>query len=104
MQVMYAVDTSVAGSLTLSSVPDQWVSAQDVTDWNHVRAVRVGLVIRGAPGSSQGGAVASADNDLYPLGKDFIGASTETGLKFTPASDGRIRRAFSATFMLRNSL
>jgi type IV pilus assembly protein PilW len=104
-QVMYAVDTSVAGTLTVSSVPSRWVSAQDVTDWNKVRAVRVGLVIRGGTGSSQA-ANATGVNDYYPLGKDFTGASTEVGLKFTPTNpnDGRLRKAFSSTFMLRNSL
>jgi type IV pilus assembly protein PilW len=104
-QVMYAVDTAVAGTLTVSSVPSKWVSAQDVTDWNKVRAVRVGLVLRGAIGSSQA-KNASGVVDYYPMGVDFTGSSTEVGLKFTPANpnDGRLRKAFAATFMLRNSL
>ncbi|MGE0498230.1 MAG: PilW family protein [Ramlibacter sp.] len=96
-QVMYGVDTNG------DSLPNRWVSAQDVANWMTVRAVRVGFVLRGPPGSSQGTAIAAADNVLYPLGKEFVGASTETGLSFTPPVDGRLRRAYATTFMLRNS-
>jgi type IV pilus assembly protein PilW len=93
-QVVYGVDTNG------DSVSDRWLSAQDVTNWMNVRAVRVGFVLRGAPGSSQ---VMQAGT-FYPLGQEFIGSSTETGFIFTPAAaDTRFRRAFSATYMLRNS-
>lgn len=96
-QVMYGIDGDG------DSLPNKWVSAQDVSDWMTVRAVRVGFVLRGQPGSSQGAAVLAADNILYPLGEKFIGASTESGYTFTPPVDGRIRRAYSSTYMLRNS-
>lgn len=98
-QVMYGIDDSTPAD----SLPNKWVSAQNVTDWMKVRAVRVGFVLRGQPGSSQGTAVSASDNVLYPLGKDFIGTSTEQGLAFTPPNDGRIRRAYTSTFMLRNT-
>ena len=96
-QVMYGIDGDG------DSLPNQWVSAQGVTDWMTVRAVRVGFVLRGQPGSSQATAVSATDNVLYPLGKEFIGASTEQGLAFTPTADGRIRRAYTSTYMLRNT-
>lgn len=98
-QVMYGIDDSTPSD----SLPNKWVSAQSVTDWMKVRAVRVGFVLRGQPGSSQGTAVSASDNVLYPLGKDFTGTSTELGLAFTPPNDGRIRRAYTSTFMLRNT-
>lgn len=98
-QVMYGLDDSTPAD----SLPNKWVSAQSVADWMKVRAVRVGFVLRGQPGSSQGTAVSASDNVLYPLGKDFIGTSTEQGLAFTPPNDGRIRRAYTSTFMLRNT-
>lgn len=98
-QVMYGIDSSIP----LGSMPNKWVSAQSVGDWMKVRAVRVGFVLRGQPGSSQSAAVSTSDNILYPLGKDFIGTSTEPGLTFTPPNDGRIRRAYTSTFMLRNT-
>ena len=98
-QVMYGLDTNG------DSVPRQWVSGQNITttdDWRKVVAVRVGLVIRGDVGSSQGASATAAENDFYPLGKAFTGSSTEAGLKFTAPNDGRLRRVFNATFKLRN--
>lgn len=98
-QVMYGVDTDA------DSMSQKWVSADGVTNWTQVSAIRVGFVLRGAPGSSQGyqGTSATADeNKLYPLGKTFTGSSTEAGLVFTPPNDGRLRRVFNATFTLRN--
>jgi type IV pilus assembly protein PilW len=97
-QVMYGIDGDA------DSVPDRWVSGQNVTaaDWVKVAAVRVGLVIRGEAGSAQGQSATAAENVLYPLGKEFTGASTEAGLAFAPPDDGRLRRVFNATFKLRN--
>jgi type IV pilus assembly protein PilW len=98
-QVMYGIDTDA------DSMPQKWVSANNVTDWTQVSAVRVGFVLRGAPGSSQGYQGTSATDDknkLYPLGKAFTGSNTEAGLVFTPPNDGRLRRVFNATFTLRN--
>ena len=68
-------------------------------DWRHVRAVRVGLVLRGSPGSSQ----ASDGQTLYPLGEKFVSGVSGAGLSFTPPADGRLRRTYVTTYMLRNS-
>lgn len=98
-QVMYGIDTDG------DTVPNRWVSANSVVasgGWAAVRAVRVGMILRAARGSSQGPSVDTAKNTLYPLGKDFIGTSTEAGLAFAAPSDGRFRRAFTTTFLLRN--
>ena len=101
-QVMYGIDTDS----TPNSVANKWVSAQDIGTsadvWTKVTAVRVGFVLRGAPGSSQATKGTADDNKLYPLGKDFTGNSTEAGLVFSPPNDGRMRRVFNATFTLRN--
>ena len=101
-QVMYAIDRCTGGPpCTYDGVPDLWVSASDmgVADWAYVKAVRIGMVLRGAPGSSQ----ARDGNDLYPFGKDFVGGSTGNGGKFTPPTDTRLRREYSTTYLLRNS-
>lgn len=97
-QIMYAVDCQ-GTPCARDGVPDRWVSAADVgtTNWRYVKAIRVGLILRGPPGSSQ----APSGDDLYPLGKDFTNG--QTGLKFTPPADGRLRRVYTTTFMLRNS-
>ncbi len=103
-QVMYGVDLCLPASnpaCTRDGVPDRWVSASDVgnLNWRFVKAVRIGLVLRGGPGSAQ-----IADTTaLFPLGNDFSAGLTETGLKFTPAADGRLRRTYTTTFLLRNS-
>lgn len=97
-QVMYGLD------IDNDSMADRWVSGQNVAaaNWVQVVAVRVGLVIRGDPGSAQSQSATAAENNLYPLGKEFTGSSTEAGLVFTPPNDGRLRRVFNATFKLRN--
>lgn len=109
MQLMYGLDTDGTWTTPATLAPNRWVSAQDVGDWNRVRAIRVGLVLRGPAGSAQtpvgGGNLTTEERTYYPLGKEFVGSSSETGLKFTvPARpDGRLRRAYSTVFMLRNS-
>ena len=103
-QVMYGLDADDPAKRM--GTPIKWVSGQNITtttDWVKVVAVRVGLVIRGDVGSSQGASAKVAENDFYPLGKEFTGTSTEAGLKFTAPNDGRLRRVFNATFKLRNS-
>jgi len=94
LQVMYGIDSDG------NDVPNRWVSAQDVTNWMTVRAIRIGFVLRSARNRSQ--TVANADGNLFPLGQAFTGALTETGLIFTPPPDGRLRKAYAATFNLRN--
>ena len=104
-QVMYGLDTDN------DDVPNRWVSATSAWDaftaspnWNNVVAVRVGMVLRGPVGSSQGQSATASENVLYPLGKTFTDNSTEDGLKFSPPNDGRLRRTFVATFMFQNPI
>lgn len=104
MQIMYAVDVCLpvgAPSCVRDGVPDHWVSGSDVdaTEWRFVKAVRIGLVVRGAPGSAQ----VSSTEKLYPLGKSFTDGLSESGLEFTPPADSRLRRTYVTTFLLRNS-
>jgi type IV pilus assembly protein PilW len=104
-QVMYGLDTDG------DDVPNRWVSADAnwtpftaSPNWNNVVAIRIGMVLRGPVGSGQGKSAVTTENDLYPLGKDFTGTSTEAGLKLTPADDGRLRRSVAATFLIRNTV
>lgn len=128
-QVMYGLDTEreagqpsleaacISGQPCHDGIPDKWISAGNWNtvganpNWNEVVAIRVGMVLRGPIGSSQGQSSTASDNVYYPLGKAFTcGGScptvTEADLKFTPvnAADGRLRRAFAATFMIRNAV
>lgn len=100
-QVMYGVDTDDDG------IPNRFVSAANIADaaaWRTVKAVRVGMVLRGDRGSQQ--AASNAPN-LYPLGQaftaDLAGAEAQ-GMTFVPPNDGRIRRVYTSTFMLRNPI
>jgi len=104
-QVMFGLDTNG------DDIPDRWVSADPswnsttaIPNWNNVVAVRVGVVLRGPPGSGQGKSATASENDLYPLGKAFVGDSTESGMKLTPTDDGRLRRSFATTFTFRNAV
>lgn len=100
-KIMYGVDCQ-GSPCVRDGVPDRWVSAADVGagNWPYVKAVRVGLILRGPPGSAQ----AASGDDLYPLGKDFSTGLSAAGLKFTPPNDGRLRRVYTTTYMLRNSM
>lgn len=100
-KVMYGVDCQ-GSPCVRDGVPDRWVSAADVGsgNWPYVKAVRVGLIVRGPPGSAQ----AASGDKLYPLGKDFSDGQTAAGLEFSPPDDGRLRRVYTTTFMLRNSM
>lgn len=93
LQVMYGVDTDNDG------IPNRFVNASDITDaagWRSVKAIRVGMVLRGARGSQQ--AQGNSPN-LYPLGENFA-----ANIVFAAPNDGRIRRVYTSTFMLRNDM
>lgn len=112
LQIVYGVDTNN------DEVADKWLSADVISDddavnpnWNNVVAMRVGMVLRGPVGSSQGQSATAADNALYPLGKAFTCESTATSCtpgeaahKFTPPNDNRLRRAFATTFLFRSGI
>nr|WP_279343624.1 PilW family protein [Variovorax terrae] len=104
LQIVYAVDTDTGA--TADNSPNRWLNAAQVSTaalWPKVRMIRVGMVLRGAPGSAETQATA-----LYPLGEEFSkisgSPSTETGMVFTPPNDGRLRRAFAFNIAVRNNL
>lgn len=85
-QVAYGTDTNGDGA------PDTWTAADGVAAWSRVAGVRVGLVVRGAPGSAQRAVPAR----FHPLGESF-------GPAFDAPADGRLRRVFTASWQLRNA-
>lgn len=90
-RVVYAVDTGGG------SDANQWLTAKEVNTgalWAGVRMIRVGMVVRGAPGSAQ----VAAQPNMLPLGTDFPSVS------FTPPQDTRLRKAFNFTITLRNPI
>lgn len=85
------------------------VSDQSYNNWRRVRALRIGMVLRGAPGSAQN---TSGSSTFYALGAapsasgagvgTALSSTTDTGTRLTPASDGRLRQTVTFTVHLRN--
>jgi type IV pilus assembly protein PilW len=122
LQVLYGVDGVTAGTAPAATaspnVPlsylraDQLVvagnTAATYANWRRVRSLRIGMVLRSAPGSTQdpssqsyfpfGAAKASATG---ATGSAFSSAN-DPGTTFTPTPDGRLRQTVTFTVHLRN--
>lgn len=113
-QVLFGTDgvsPSLAPSPTATqdTVAERWLRADQLTvagndagtreNWRRVRAVRVGLVLRGPVGSAQ----QSAADTFTPLGSMYASAS-DTGSTLSVAADGRLRLQSNFTVHLRNDL
>ena len=113
-QVLYGVDSVTPGAATASSAPeptvitrylraDQMVVAGSTTatqnNWRRVRAVRIGMIMRGPVGS----AIDRATQTLYPLGIKLVGADDSFSTFVAPA-DGRLRQEVTFTVHMRNYL
>lgn len=96
----HATSPGVLAPTDARATPNAWLQAKDMTaiDWVNVAMIRVGMVIRAAPGSAQ----SAGPSKLYPLGQNF--SAGDATLEFTPPADRRLRRVFTATFSSRNDL
>lgn len=123
-QVLYGVDGVTPGAAPLSTapaavLPTRYLRADQITvagdalgtaaNWERVRAIRIGLVLRSAANSAQTSEVAS----YFPFGvaKDAAGSgakggnfasSADIGTQFSAPADGRFRQSISFTVHLRN--
>jgi type IV pilus assembly protein PilW len=84
MQILYGVDSLPA---TADFIPDQYLTANNVTDWSRVVSVRLNLLARTAEDNL------AATQQTY----SFNGAAVT-------APDLRLRRVFTTTIGLRNRL
>jgi type IV pilus assembly protein PilW len=100
LQVLYGRATNVDG------VADQYVHAAELqganaaateTNWQLVRSVRIGLLLRGPVGSAQG----PASSPIGVLGQGFQGPADE-GAQLAVADDRRLRQQLVLTVYLRN--
>jgi type IV pilus assembly protein PilW len=109
-QVLYGVDNVTPGAaptVAATSVPNRYVRASELTvagnevatyaNWRRVRSIRIGLVLRGPPGSAQ----ASGTQTLYPLGGSNFASPSDPGSTFS-ANDSRLRQVVTFTVQLRN--
>lgn len=116
-QVLYGVDkkgvTPPGSSIEEpDSVAEQYLRADQLTDasdpvktlanWKSVRSLRIGMVLRAAPGS----ALAATNQTLYPFGTgeaiNMFSSNNDPGTIFTPPNDGRLRQVVTFTVHLRN--
>lgn len=114
-QVLFGTDGVTAATVpstaagTQDSVADRWLRADQLTvagnapatreNWRRVRAVRVGMVLRGPVGSAQQSNTAT----FAPLGALYA-SSADAGTSLSVAADRRLRLASTFTVHLRNDL
>ncbi len=112
-QVLYGTDGVTPNAISAGaqdSVAERWLRADQLSvagnpvatrdNWRRVRAVRIGLVLRGPVGSAQQ-AVATTFN---PLGSAYTDTNNVTGSVLTVPADKRLRAASSFTVHVRNDL
>ncbi len=115
-QVLYGTDrvtpnaVPVANDPLQDSVAERWLRADQLSvpgnatatrdNWRRVRAVRVGLVLRGPVGSAQQ-AIAST---LSPLGSAYTDSANDEGSELAVPADRRLRMPITFTVHVRNDL
>ncbi|MFZ3082854.1 PilW family protein [Rhodoferax ferrireducens] len=113
-QVLFGTDgvtplTAASAAVTQDTVAERWLRADQLTvagntaatreNWRRVRAVRVGLVLRGPVGSAE---QAYAD-PFTPLGPMYA-SPDDTGSNLSVTADRRLRLQSTFTVHLRNDL
>ena len=123
-QVLYGVDnvtpnTAPVAGATTDDVADRYLRADQMTvatdvpgtnaNWARVRSIRVGMVLRGPPGSAQDNVALT----FFPLGQaknssggaigSAMASANDPGTTFQPGADGRLRQVVTFTVHLRNS-
>lgn len=115
MQLLFGTDNVVPGTAPTfvaadsDTITDRWLRADQLKvagdpaatkeNWRRVRAVRVGLLLRGPVASAQ----ERVSTIFAPLGAVYS-SSADTGSSLTTAADGRLRRVVNFTVHLRNNL
>ena len=112
-QVLYGVDGVRPKLKTPADAPadgvaerylraDQLVVAGDDAatreNWLRVRSLRIGMVLRGPPGTALD---RQSRTTLHPLG-EALSSGDDAGTRFVPEADGRLRRTAALTVQLRN--
>ncbi|WCM92474.1 PilW family protein [Acidovorax sp. NCPPB 2350] len=111
LQILYGVDGVTPGgaaSGATDTIPKQYLRADQLTgasntdtlaNWRHVRSIRVGMVLRGPPGSAPEITVPAQ----YPLGSGGVmNTAADPGSSFASQRDARLRQTVTFTVHLRN--
>lgn len=112
-QLLYGTDGVTPGSALVTaqdSIAERWLRADQLTvagnnaatreNWRRVRAVRVGMVLRGSVGS----APESVNTTFRALGANFTDATNDVGSSLSVGTDRRLRVTSTFTVHLRNEL
>ena len=112
-QLLYGTDgvtPNIAPNLAQDSVAERWLRADQLSvpgnaiatrnNWRRVRAVRVGLVLRGPVGS----APQSIASTSTPLGSAYTDGANDAGSALAITADRRLRMTSTFTVHLRNDL
>ncbi|MFT4243809.1 MAG: PilW family protein [Acidovorax sp.] len=122
-QVLYGVDgigpsnSAIPAATSADSVPERYLRADQLTvsdaatttaNWQRVRSIRIGMVLRGPLGS----AVDKTQQTYYPFGTakasttgaagSMFASADDPGTVFQPTADGRLRQVVTFTIHLRN--
>lgn len=112
-QVLYGVDNvtpnaALGAANTRTFVATRYLRADQMTvtgndvatnaNWLRVRALRIGMVLRGPVGSSS----ERVTQTFYPLGQEGMSSANDIGTAFVAPADGRLRQVVSFTVHLRN--
>ena len=124
MQVLYGVESVTpnaappAAGVSDTSYPNMFLRADQMVvagnpdatnlNWQRVRSIRIGLILRGPLGSAQDSTVRT----LYPLGQaagaaggaagSALSSAADVGTIFTTPADTRLRQVVTFTVHLRN--
>lgn len=115
-QVLYGTDgvvpnvAPVVSPTAQDSIAERWLRADQLTvagnapatrdNWRRVRAVRIGVVLRGPVGSAQ----QALATTLNPLGIAYTDSTNDVGAALAVSNDRRLRSASSFTVHVRNDL
>lgn len=110
-QVLYGVDGVLPNARPVGagdSVAERYLRASQMVvpgdvestqlNWQRVRSLRIGLVLRSAPNSAQDRTIRTT---LFPLG-EAMSAADDVGARFVPALDGRLRQVLTFAVNLHN--
>ena len=115
-QVLYGTDrvtpttAPVTDDPAQDSIAERWLRADQLfvtgnaaatrNNWRRVRAVRVGLVLRGPVGSAQ----QSIASTSRPLGSAYTDGANDVGAALAVPADGRLRTTSTFTVHIRSDL
>lgn len=108
LQILYGVTTGAIPTASKEGIPERYLRADQLVasteaatnaNWENVRSIRIGMVLRGPPGSAPERNVPAQ----YLLGaRDLMNSTADAGSTFAAQSDGRLRQTVTFTIHLRN--